>query len=147
MVQWLVDGTSHIRQLRFSMQPSLPLCDLCGRLSAQFPRGISGASSRRGQTELTKRAKWGVEQPQMVEKQDINKNMFNTKKQFGSNKNGAKSGNSIIAERVIDSCRASGKKLSCFLLLLCLLCYYHHFLLFVMLFVMLVFSPFGIFAK
>jgi hypothetical protein len=62
------------------MQPSLPLCDLCGRLSAQFPRGISGASSRRGQTELTKRAKWGVEQPQMVEKQDINKNMFNTKK-------------------------------------------------------------------
>ena len=65
------------------MQPSLPLCDLCGRLSAQFPRGISGASSRRGQTEaLTKRAKWGVEQPQMVEKQDIDKNMFNTKKTF-----------------------------------------------------------------
>jgi len=76
------------------MQPSLPLCDLCGRLSAQFPRGISGASSRRGQTEaLTKRAKWGVEQPQMVEKQDIDKNMFNTKKNIcGATRMGQKAG-------------------------------------------------------
>jgi hypothetical protein len=75
------------------MQPSLPLCDLCGRLSAQFPRGISGASSRRGQTELTKRAKWGVEQPHMVEKQDINKNMFNTKKNnLGATRMGQKAG-------------------------------------------------------
>lgn len=73
----------------------------------------------------------------MVEKQDIDKNMFNTKKTIVEQQN------SIIAERLIDSCRASGKKLSCFLLLLCLLCYSHHFLLFVM----LVFSPFGIFAK
>ena len=145
MVQWLVDGTSHTSGSWGFPCSHLCLCVTCAEdFLHSFPGGFQELhrdEARRKRSPKGPHGEWSGHK--WWRNRTSTRICLIPKKQLWSNKNGAKSGNSIIAERLIDSCRASGKKLSCFLLLLCLLCYSHHFLLFVMLF----FSPFCIFAK